>query len=159
MHYQRWKKDGDVGQALPYRFRFRQPDGSVCAVEGCERPVRFSDKCRRHYQQDAGRRELLKGYGLSLDDYERMVARQHGRCAVCKRREAFTDGRSWCIDHDHVTGQVRGLLCSDCNRAVGLFQDDPKIIGRAGRYVERHRQMQLFGPSARRDAEALGGAS
>ena len=149
MHWQRWKKTGDPGPAVPRKFRFRQPDGSVCVIDGCTRAVRFSDKCRVHYQQEASRRDLLKRYGLTLEDYERMVARQRGRCAICHRKRPAADGREWTIDHDHVTGQVRGLLCNDCNRAIGLLRDDPKILRAAVQYVERHRQLQLVGPAVK----------
>jgi Autographiviridae endonuclease VII len=49
-----------------------------------------------------------------------------------------------CVDHDHVSGHVRGLLCGQCNAAVGLLLDDPQIINRAADYVARGRQLTLF---------------
>ena len=149
MHWQRWKKTGDPGPPEPYRHRFRQPNGTICANEDCSLPVRFADKCRRHAQEDSLRRILLKKYGMTQDDYDRMVARQRNRCAICRRKWSASDGRAWSIDHDHVTGQVRGLLCNDCNRALGLFRDDPKILRFAVRYVDQHRQLQLVGPAVK----------
>jgi hypothetical protein len=47
------------------------------------------------------------------------------------------------VDHDHVSGHVRGLLCSHCNRAIGLLSDDPKVIEAAASYVRKNRQMKL----------------
>jgi len=146
MHWQRWKKTGDPGPAEPKRYRWRHPAGTICVVEDCTQAARFSDKCRRHYQQEASRRDLLKSYGLTLEDYERMVARQRSRCAVCRRKRPASDKREWAIDHDHVTGQIRGLLCDRCNRAIGLLRDEPKILRAAVQYVERHRQLLLIGP-------------
>jgi hypothetical protein len=49
----------------------------------------------------------------------------------------------WHIDHDHVTGQVRGLLCNNCNRGIGYFGDDPQVMTAAARYVATHRQLKL----------------
>jgi hypothetical protein len=49
----------------------------------------------------------------------------------------------WCIDHDHVTGQVRGLLCGSCNSGIGLLRDDPGVIKAAARYVAKHRQTEI----------------
>lgn len=48
------------------------------------------------------------------------------------------------VDHDHISGHVRGLLCRNCNSAIGLLRDDPELIRRAANYVERTRQLPLF---------------
>jgi hypothetical protein len=60
-------------------------------------------------------------YGISLADYERMYAQQAGRCRICKRKPK----RGLCVDHSHVTGKVRGLLCNNCNCMIGFSGDDP----------------------------------
>jgi hypothetical protein len=81
---------------------------------------------------------LERKYGISFAGYQRLWRDQHGCCAVCKapldpdRMEAH----SACLDHDHLTGAVRGLLCSVCNRALGLLQDDPAILHNAICYLE-----------------------
>lgn len=69
---------------------------------------------------------LRKKYGIGIDRYEAMFAAQGGRCAVC-RSEDNGDRRfdTFAVDHDHSSGQVRGLLCSPCNRALGQVGDDP----------------------------------
>lgn len=65
----------------------------------------------------------LSQYGISREQYEEMVVRQAGICAACgnEEQERSSKGyiRALCIDHDHDTGQVRGLLCGSCNRALG----------------------------------------
>jgi hypothetical protein len=82
-------------------------------------------------------------YGLEQSEYDLILERQRNRCAVCKAKTPGGAG-SWHIDHDHLTGQVRGLLCNNCNLAVGLLQDDPEIIRAAARYVAKHRRTELF---------------
>lgn len=69
-------------------------------------------------------------------DYERMFAEQEGRCAICRLPQR--DHKHWQrlhIDHDHVTGRVRGLLCTHCNTALGKFADDPERLQRAIEYL------------------------
>jgi hypothetical protein len=92
------------------------------------------------------RRRTLRAYGITESDWDEMLVRQGGKCAVCRTTKPGGRGESWHIDHDHVTGQVRGLLCQRCNLGIGMLGDDPDLMRAALRYVERHRQMQLFGP-------------
>lgn len=83
-------------------------------------------------------------YGIDMREYRRMWLKQAGVCAVCRLPERTERNRLLTVDHDHVSGHVRGLLCSQCNRAIGMLQDDPKVIAAAAAYVKRHRQMPLF---------------
>jgi ribosomal protein L37AE/L43A len=80
-------------------------------------------------------------YGITLEQFEAMLAAQRNRCAICERR--FAGGRDTHVDHDHVTGIVRGLLCTNCNNGLGRFRDDPATLRRAARYVERARGAPL----------------
>lgn len=73
----------------------------------------------------------LKKYGLTVEEYDVMVSNQGGVCASCKRVETHRNQFgvvSLAVDHDHETGEVRGLLCGRCNRALGLLWDDVKNI-------------------------------
>lgn len=72
-------------------------------------------------------------YGITPEQFQEMCDRQDGRCAVCGGAEPGAP--TWQIDHDHVTGRVRGLLCRPCNVALGLLQDDIARIERAARYL------------------------
>lgn len=79
----------------------------------------------------AGRRQELKKYGLTPQDYAAMLCAQDGVCAICQR----PDARSLAVDHDHATGRVRGLLCFRCNRVlVGGF-GNPALLRRAADYL------------------------
>lgn len=81
-------------------------------------------------------------YGITRDDYYKMLAEQDGVCAICRQPERRTLKGKVCrlaIDHCHASKKVRGLLCSDCNRAIGLLRDDIERLRSAIEYLGRHR--------------------
>jgi hypothetical protein len=86
------------------------------------------------------RRRTLRTYGLTQEEWDRLIALQGNACAVCKTTQPGGRGERWHIDHDHVTGQVRGLLCQLCNVGIGNLRDDPQIIMAAAQYVTAHRR-------------------
>lgn len=95
------------------------------------------DKIAVHVRKSA----LKRKYGLTLEDYDAMVVAQDGRCAICPATEPGgpPDRRGfWHIDHDHMTGRVRGLLCLNCNTSLGRFGDSIEILQRAIDYLEKH---------------------
>ena len=145
------------GAAKPLTDYYLQNDG-----EG--KPSRRSTMCRpctreyrkarydperksRYYRtirtdpQRAAQAEHIWGYtatlrnvhGLSLDDYKAILERQHGCCAVCLKPST----RRLVVDHDHDTGQVRGLLCDPCNTAIGVLGDNEAGLLRALAYLRR----------------------
>ena len=72
--------------------------------------------------------QKLKKYGLKIDEYYKLVYIQDGKCAICKKKiEA--------IDHNHTTGNVRGLLCNKCNLGLGHFNDNIKLVQKALDYL------------------------
>src|SRR6266567_3377847 len=75
---------------------------------------------------------LKRKYGITWDEYQEMFESQKGLCAICQGVE---EGRMLSVDHDHETGKVRGLLCGSCNRALGLFKEDPELLDIAKEYV------------------------
>jgi hypothetical protein len=84
-------------------------------------------------------RSLSRTYGITIAEYDAMSAAQGHVCAICKQPEArIKDGKVQflAVDHCHDTGRVRGLLCNNCNRAVGLLKDDVAILRRAVDYLE-----------------------
>jgi uncharacterized OB-fold protein len=74
-------------------------------------------------------------YGITRDDYRQAWRRQGGKCAICCQPERTKRNHLLSVDHCHKTGRFRGLLCSHCNRAVGLLGDDPVVMESAARYV------------------------
>jgi Recombination endonuclease VII len=86
-------------------------------------------------------RTLLDRYGITAQEYDQMLGSQGNLCAICEQPETRFDPR-WkkirglSVDHDHETGKVRGLLCSNCNTALGLIQDNPALLRKALAYLE-----------------------
>lgn len=79
-------------------------------------------------------------YGITVEQYAEMLRRQHGVCAICGEPETLIRNGTLCnltIDHDHGTGQVRGLFCNNCNRAIGLLKDDSAVLREATAYLDR----------------------
>jgi hypothetical protein len=82
---------------------------------------------------------LKRNYSITIQDYEKMLSEQEGLCAICKGtgfKMAEHHNLLLVVDHCHKTGRVRGLLCHNCNRGLGLFQDDTEFLSRAKDYLE-----------------------
>lgn len=119
-----------------------------CAAEGCPKKLNVTNLigfCGRHtngYRRDA---ILQRSYGISEADYDAMLAAQDGRCALCGKPPKPGGVRAASrlhVDHDHLTGAVRLLLCGTCNHGLGNFYEDPGLMRRAAEYVERFRSEQ-----------------
>ena len=77
---------------------------------------------------------VYKKYGITREQYDEMFAAQNGVCAICGTTDPSNGSRKRlfsCVDHDHKTGKVRGLLCSRCNLRVGWYEEDPAAVLRA----------------------------
>jgi len=84
------------------------------------------------------RKYTLKKYGISIEEYGLMYSKQNGFCAICHKPEINKRSitNALCIDHDHQTNKIRGLLCNKCNKALGLFGDNVSILKEAIKYLE-----------------------
>lgn len=72
-------------------------------------------------------------YGLDMDGYNALLMEQGGVCAICQKPGQLV------VDHDHVTGKVRGLLHHNCNKALGMLQDNPSFLDNAASYLRKVR--------------------
>ncbi|SRR5881394_1007110 len=79
--------------------------------------------------------QFLYKYGITMDDYSRMFEEQEGLCKICRCRQPNARFKYLSVDHDHETGRVRGLLCMNCNRGLGLFDHDPILLEKAIDYL------------------------
>ena len=107
----------------------------------------------------ADRRSYLKRtYGITVEEYDAMLAAQGGGCAICGA--APREDISLHVDHDHATGAPRGLLCFRCNNALGDFGDDrDRLIAAAAYLFEHDPEMAELGTVVRRRAAELTKAS
>jgi hypothetical protein len=79
--------------------------------------------------------QLKRNFGITSEEYESMAKNQNDRCLVCgAHRDSLK--RDLAVDHCHITGKVRGLLCSRCNTGIGLLKDSPEVLKSALRYLE-----------------------
>jgi len=77
----------------------------------------------------------LRMYSISLDEYNLLLEKQNNVCAICKG--TCSSGRRLAVDHDHVTNEVRGLLCGNCNTGLGNFKDNIDLLSEAQNYLLR----------------------
>ena len=104
-----------------------------------------SKEVRLKSDRVAGRRwRIGKRYGLTVEECDLKLEQQSGLCAICKQPEVSSDPRTGiirrlAIDHDHLTNQFRGLLCINCNQALGKFKDDILLLESAIAYLKQYR--------------------
>lgn len=135
LHYRRRRSKGTAtpervcrqcGETIPDGVKGRR----VYCSHQCAEAFGYWERRRTH------RANWLKQYGLTEEQYDAMVVAQEGRCAICRCAEpGGNGGKHWHIDHDHATGRVRGVLCSECNTGLGKFKDDPNLLEAAVRYL------------------------
>jgi hypothetical protein len=138
-HRRRMESDPD------YRERYREAQRRYRAAHKAQRAERRRFKRRndpvyRERQLELERfwrrrmyfREV---YGITLEDYDIMLARQNGACAICSR---IPDKRL-AVDHCHTSGKVRGLLCAKCNSGLAFYEDNPRYLLAAVSYLQASR--------------------
>jgi hypothetical protein len=97
----------------------------------------YRAKCLARNRRHARKTWLKAKYGLSLEDYDKMLARQGGLCANCGKK---SDG--WlAVDHCHITNKLRALLCKGCNTGLGYYKDNPVLLRAAATYIETWRRI------------------
>lgn len=129
-----------------HRDELRQKDREKKRQKRLENISAHRARARGYYvkHREASRDKLLRrNYGITAEQYEQMQDAQAGLCAICRKPESakHQNGitRRLAVDHCHLTGRVRALLCSNCNHGIGHFKDTPGLMRRAAEYVELHR--------------------
>jgi hypothetical protein len=81
----------------------------------------------------------MSKFNMTLEEYNKILVKQNGACAICGKIpqgvDRYREAKSLCVDHNHRTKKNRGLLCDLCNRALGQFQEDIKILKSAIKYL------------------------
>ncbi|CAB5219030.1 Recombination endonuclease VII [uncultured Caudovirales phage] len=107
----------------------RSPETEQVIIIDIDEPV--SEKSRRASMWN---KKYL--YGISADDYMAIAKAQGYKCASCGD-DARGYEHTLCVDHDHATNEIRGLLCSGCNTALGWLEDSPERITKLAKYIGR----------------------
>ena len=97
-----------------------------------------SDYVKQKRQENKTKRretDLKRKYNITLDDYHTMWIEQEGKCWTCSVKAEDAINKILYVDHNHLTGKVRGLLCSRCNTAIGLLQESQEIIQKVSKYL------------------------
>ena len=114
--------------------RTKAYDGLTAHCKECDRKAPWrQEKTRRDY-------DYKRKYGISLEDYNEMFYEQHGSCGICGKHQEELRGRL-CVDHSHETGEVRGLLCQECNSALGMLGDSIESIQKAMEYLNESKRL------------------
>lgn len=80
-------------------------------------------------------------YNITLDRFDQLLSLQEGKCAICKR-DFYKEAKNPQVDHDHITGVVRGLLCWNCNTAIGHLHEDEVAIENALKYIQLYKNLK-----------------
>lgn len=112
-------------------------DGVRACCKACDGKRRVGNKSVRNY-------DLKRLYGITLADYDAMVTAHNSQCSICGLSES-TLGYSLCVDHNHTSKEVRGLLCKPCNLVVGNAKEDKTILLKAVGYLELYEKSKSSG--------------
>ena len=115
-----------------------------CHGQGGVNYKRSNSEARKRYASKTREWRIFKEFGITVDEYNCMHDAQKGRCKLCGQPESSPGNSLWgntgprrlAVDHNHITNVIRGLLCSNCNRALGLFRDNCQLLRRAVIYIE-----------------------
>ena len=91
------------------------------------------DLCKTHHKKS----NLKINFGLTIEDYNAILICQDYKCLICDKTPE-ENGRALPVDHNHETGDIRGLLCDCCNRGIGLLKDNPETLRKAAKYLEKY---------------------
>jgi hypothetical protein len=127
-------RKSDYGKAVRAAW-LASPEGQASRkITNARRAAKDKGKRKKNPQQrhEHWRWQLQRRYNLTEAEYQAMLEKQGGVCAVCEKPPGK---KRLHVDHDHITGKVRGLLCGACNLTLGFWNDDPKRFVRAADYL------------------------
>ena len=109
--------------------------GATKSLDKFEKNRNKCRECRKHTPEYNRNWKYKKKYGISLDEYNEILASQNNECCICGTNDPGGPGSTFTVDHNHKTEEVRGLLCSNCNRGLGFFKDNPDHLFAATKYL------------------------
>lgn len=142
-HYDRLRRYGDlttrpetlVCQDCGVDFKVRKTGNLPKVCDPC-----FTERHRAAQRSDRRRKGLWEQYKMTVAQYQEMYQAQNGRCKICN---GLAKGRgeknnTLAVDHNHDTGKIRGLLCTNCNTGIGNLRDDIQLLEKAIKYLQEN---------------------
>jgi len=110
-----------------------------------EKNAKNSEIRKKYYQSDVGvessrRTHLKRKFDITLEYYNEKLKEQCGVCDICKQPETYGINKFLSVDHCHINNEIRGLLCNNCNRAIGLLKDNIIVLENAINYLKKHKK-------------------
>lgn len=143
-HYSRLRRYGDIytrPQKLTCEdcqivFDVRKTGNLPTVCDPC-----FTERHRMRQRADRRRKGLWESYKMTVADYQKLYDEQNGICAICGGVQVGRGAKknTLSVDHDHTTGAIRGLLCSNCNTGIGNLKDSVDILKKAIQYLEERK--------------------
>jgi hypothetical protein len=117
----------------------RTKDGrsTYCVPCALARKKRERDANLAAYREKEWASKVRAKYGISTEEYQALLDAQGGACAICRSTSTGARTGRFCVDHDHDTGRIRGLLCDACNRGIGYLGDTHDAVQRAAGYLRK----------------------
>lgn len=158
------KKNGNLPKIAQVQKALEQAfikGNFICNVCNIEKPISHFGKHKHSNKYNLSRvckecsrdknkiSKLSRQYNISKEEFIKKFEEQNKKCAICSSEIRYLSRYkekygSACVDHNHKTGEVRGLLCSSCNRAIGLLKDDENILKNAYNYLVQYKSGELL---------------
>lgn len=121
------RKDG-----IEYKCKKCKSDYNSKFYTGNKKHIEKSKEYNKRNKRQVRNLDLLRDFGITIEEYELMLLNQNYKCKICDKPETK---RAMSVDHCHKTGKIRGLLCMKCNCAIGFLYEDPVIIKNCLKYL------------------------
>lgn len=137
------KRENEKQRLLRLKER-RVTDPEYAAIERARSKKWYDTKYAKdpEYKVLKNKRRVVSRYGLTLDQYNKLLEKQDYRCAICGVEHKEEKGKQLVIDHNHSTAvtDIRGLLCNACNLGLGIFKDNVSVLEKAAKYLEQYNE-------------------
>ena len=114
------------------QWRLKNPDKCLAAVERRKLKLKNDPEYKKKRSDSARHNQLKRLYGMTLVDRDKIIESQNNMCPLCDLKSP----KKWCVDHCHSSKKFRGVICDNCNKAIGHIRDNPTVAIRIAKYLE-----------------------
>ena len=130
----------DNGRAIGIRCKCKECDKAVVMEWRSKNKSEYNNYTAQWRAKNPDKQhatDIKRHYGLSIDEYRLLLDKQHNKCQICGKKHNPSEKRQRLyVDHDHLTGKVRGLLCANCNFIIGHADDKVELLQKAIAYLK-----------------------